>query len=115
MKVHEHVAKFFVYVTVYSFIFILVQLVCLIVGVMNLIRCIILLCMGTLCKYVFFYFDKACLYLIAGVMNLVRYVILLCMGTLYNCIFCFDKAHLFGNRNDESNEVRDTFMYGYIM
>ena len=97
---------------------ILIQLVYLIVGVMNLIRFVILLRTGTLCNYVFFCFDRNCLFeswgdgslillcmgtyvtvysfiliqlvcMIVGVMNLIRFVILLCMGTLYNCVFLF--------------------------
>ena len=39
-----------------------IQLICLIAGVMNLIRYVILLSTGTLCNCVFFYFDTACLF-----------------------------------------------------
>ena len=47
-----------------------------------------LLCMGTLCNSVFFYFDKALqlVCLIAGMMDLIRFVMLLCMD---NCVFFY--------------------------
>ena len=58
------------------------QLVYLIAGMMDLIRFVVLLCMGTLCNCVFFYFDTALklVCLIAGVMDLISFVVLLCIG-----------------------------------
>ena len=69
------------WLTVYPFIFI--QLFCLIAGVMNLIRYVILLSIGTLCCCVLFYLlqlvcliAEAMVCLIAEVMDLIRFAIL---------------------------------------
>ena len=55
--------------------FILIQLVYVIAGMMDPIRFVMLLCMGTY-NCVFFYFNTACF---AGAMDFIRFVILLRM------------------------------------
>ena len=49
---------------------------------MDLVRFVMLLCMGTLSNCVFFYFDTTLklVWLIAGVMDLIRFIVLLCIS-----------------------------------
>ena len=87
-------------VTAYSFI--LIQLVCLIAGMMNLIGYVILYVWVHNVTVYFIFVQLICL--IAGMMNLIRFVILLCMGTLCNFVFfSFDTACLLDSMSDGSH------------